>query len=130
MTTYKRFKTVAFGVEGWRYTKNGLMTKESRVPAEVMEQFEHRESVDYDDQPDKPRCLFCDAPGSRKRYLRPVTVDLCEHHYYSENIGRIAAQIREVNKLKEKKEREEDSANRKRQVRTSKRRRSRAVKSV
>lgn len=90
----------AQGDTGFRYTKNGLMTKESRIPHEVMEKFEYTPTFEYDESPEKRRCIFCDAPQSRQRYLNSELIDLCEWHYQNARLGQIAAQVREVEKEK------------------------------
>jgi len=99
MVKYSRipFKN-AEGGEGFRYTKNGLITKESRVPHEVMEKFAYTPTVEYDDAPERRRCISCDAPQKRIRVLNMMTVDLCEYHYQHMNLGQIAQQVREVEK--------------------------------
>lgn len=93
---YSRIPTKnAQGAEGFRYTKNGLITKESRIPHEVMEKFQYTPTVDYDDAPERRRCIFCDAPQGRQSYLNGQLYDLCEWHYQHVTKGQIAAQVRE-----------------------------------
>lgn len=105
MINYKRipYKNAA-GDTGFRYTKNNKMTKESRIPQEVMERFTYTDAVEYDDAPERRRCIFCDAPQSRQRFLNNEMVDLCEYHYQNKNLGTIAAQVR---LLKEEQESED-----------------------
>ena len=91
---YARIPTNNKGAEGFRYTKNGLMTKESRVPHEVMEKFAYTPTVEYDDAPERRRCLACDAPQKRQRYLNTKLVDLCEYHYQHLRLGQIAELVR------------------------------------
>ena len=86
----------------YRYTKNNVFVKGSSIPPEVLEKFEYTDSVKFEDEPEKKRCLFCDAPATRKRLVTQVIVELCEGHYYSKNIGTIVAQLRELNNIKEK----------------------------
>lgn len=113
MVVYKKieYKNGA-GDTGFRYTKNNVLTKESRIPPEVMSKFEYATSVEYDDKPDQRRCIFCDAYQSRQRYLNQETVDLCEWHYQNKNLGSIAAQVRLLKEEKELK----DGANAKSQA--------------
>lgn len=101
MVTYKRipYKS-AQGVTGFRYTKNTIMTKEARIPHEVMEKFDYTDTIDYDDAPERRRCIFCDSPQSRQRYLNSKAVDLCEYHYQHVNLGKIAQQVRETEQAK------------------------------
>jgi hypothetical protein len=92
----------AAGDSGFRYKKDNLMTKEARIPHEVMEKFEYASEVEYDDVPDKRRCIFCDAPQSRQRYLDGGMLDLCEYHYQNKSLGTIAAQMRLLKEEQEK----------------------------
>lgn len=81
------------------YIRDGLFVKGSRVPQEVKERLEITDHMDYDDKPERRRCLFCEAPQTRVRALNvgsgPLMVDLCEYHYYNRNIGQLAQEIRE-----------------------------------
>lgn len=103
MITYKRIHyNNAAGDTGYRYLKNNLLTKEAKIPPEVHELLNSRPEVEYDDQPEKERCIFCDAPDQRRRYLNSEMIALCEWHYQNVSLGKIAAQVR---LLKEEKER-------------------------
>lgn len=77
------------------YTRDNVFIKGSRVPEEVKERLEITDHMDYDDQPNKPRCLFCEAPATRQRIFEGVMVDMDEFHYYAKNIGQIAQELRE-----------------------------------
>lgn len=90
------------GKDVFRYFKDSKMVKESTVPHEVMERFEYTTEVEYDDEPTRRRCLFCDAPKSRGRYLNGETIELCEYHYQNKTLGSIAAQVRLVNSERNK----------------------------
>lgn len=103
MVNYKRVPyNNAAGDNGYRYLKEGKFIKESRVPHEVMDKFQYTPEIAYDDLPDKERCVFCEAPQSRQRYLNSEMVDLCEYHYQNMSLGRIAAQVRLLKEEKEK----------------------------
>lgn len=97
MVNYKRieYKNAANDT-GFRYLKNTKLTKESRIPHEVMEKFQYTSDVEYDEDPHKRRCIACDAPQSRQRYLNQKSVDLCEWHYQNMRLGQIAQVIREA----------------------------------
>lgn len=69
------------------------MTNGSKIPHEVIEKFEYTNVVEYDEQPDKRRCLFCFAPQSRQKYLNGSLYDLCEWHYQNTRLGQLAAQV-------------------------------------
>lgn len=109
MITYQ--KTVAPKQDGvdkkdlrYLYKRNGLLCRYERIPHEVQEKFEYATEVEYDDKPDKRRCVFCDAPQSRIRYLNQQTVDLCEWHYQNMSLGKIAQQLSYLAQCKAEKE--------------------------
>lgn len=85
---------------GDRFTKNNLFIKESRVPPEVLEKLAYATEIEYDEHPDKRRCIFCEAYQSRQRFLNSELVDLCEWHYQHARLGQIAQRINEVAKEK------------------------------
>jgi hypothetical protein len=94
---YKKYETE--GVVRYRNDKGFL--KPERIPAEVLENFKHTDSVEYDDQPDKARCLFCDAPETHQRTINVVahavdlkTIELCDYHYYNQSLGSLVAKYR------------------------------------
>jgi hypothetical protein len=96
MVIYTKIKTST----GTKYRKDNLFVKPDRIPADVVEKFEFTDSVKYDDEPDKARCIFCEAPSSHQRMVNPVAhevglmiVELCDHHYYNANLGTIVHQI-------------------------------------
>lgn len=101
MIIYKRFENIRAGKKSWRYTKDGLICKSDRVPAEILPQFEHTDVIKYDEQPEKKRCLFCDAPSTHKRIVSLVLVDLCNVHYYSKTLGSLVAELRQINERKD-----------------------------
>lgn len=79
----------------YAYQKGHLMTSEKRIPQEVMAKFEFTNTVEYDDEPSRRRCIFCDAPQKRQKYLNGVLHDLCEWHWQHVRLGQIAAQVKE-----------------------------------
>ena len=78
---------------GDRFTHNGLFIKESRVPPELMEKFEYATELEYDEHPEKRRCIFDEAYQSRQRFLNSELIDLCEWHYQHARLGEIAHQV-------------------------------------
>jgi len=99
MVHYKRTPSKnALGEPCFRYFKDSKPVKESSIPHEVMDKFEIIPETDYDDEPERRRCIFCDAPQKRVRSLNMTMVDLCEWHYQNKNLGKIAAQVRVVEK--------------------------------
>jgi hypothetical protein len=100
---YKRSPIATGERQGeWVYFRNNLITKEATVPHEVKDKLEYAPSVEFDEQPDKKHCIFCDAPSCRTRLLNLVTVELCEWHYQNVNLGTIAHQVNLINKEQEK----------------------------
>lgn len=85
------------GVEGFRYLKDAKLTKESRIPHDVMDKFSFTDSVEYELDPNARICLFCDAPQTKQRVLNSETVELCDWHYHNKTLGAIAAQVRLIN---------------------------------
>lgn len=100
MVTYKRTLTKNNkGEEIYAYFKDGGKVKASSVPHDVVEKLEFgTPEVRYDDEPERRRCIFCDAPQKRVRALNMTMVDLCEWHYQNTNLGKVAAQVRLVEK--------------------------------
>lgn len=101
MVTYRRTKQN----DKWRYLKvldsgQTVFMKDSRVPAEVFKKMNELDipELKFDDQPDKKRCLFCDGPQAHQRVFEGRMVPLCDIHYYSKNVGQIAAELRETTK--------------------------------
>jgi hypothetical protein len=105
MYIYKRSPIATGERQGeWVYFRNNLITKEATVPHEVKDKLEYAPSVEFDEQPDKKHCIFCDAPSCRTRLLNLVTVELCEWHYQNMNLGKIAFQVNLLRKEAERKE--------------------------
>lgn len=107
MIIYKR----SINGERTTYFKNNLLTSINRIPQQVLDNFEFSDEVKFDDQPEKPRCLFCDAPGVRQKLVNIIahgvelmTVELCDYHYYNRNLGKIVERVRLNNQEQERKE--------------------------
>lgn len=103
MTTYKRIPGP--GGIGVRYQKpsvklTGAWTFVSvkRVPPSVIRLLDETNapSIDFDDKPEKKRCLFCEGPEAHKRSFQGEMVALCDDHYYTKNIGQIAAELHNI----------------------------------
>ncbi len=71
-----------------------------RIPPIVLKQFDETNatSIDYDDKPEKRRCVFCEGYQAYKRVFMGELVDLCEDHYYSKSLGAIAAQMKLIHR--------------------------------
>jgi hypothetical protein len=90
---------------GERYFKNGTQTKESTVPQEVKDKLiMGMPEVEFDEQPDRRKCIFCDAPQAHQRYLNNEMIDLCSFHYHSMSLGRVAQQVNIIKKEQERKQ--------------------------
>lgn len=102
MITYKRIPYQNGEVTGFRYLKDSRLTKERTIPHEVMDKFEWVNEVEYDEQPSKQRCKFCDAPATRQKFYwprgekQPMTIEMCDWHYHNLNLGKIAQLVREL----------------------------------
>ena len=96
MLVYKR--------NGERYFRNGVQVKTPRVPQEVKDKLMYSPEVEFDEQPDKRRCIFCDAPQTAQRYLNNEMIDLCGYHYHNTTLGAVAAQVRLTKKEEEHKQ--------------------------
>jgi hypothetical protein len=95
MVTYKRFANSKLPT-GYMYNCNGRITKAGRLPKYVVDRFDMgADTVEYDEKPDLPRCLFCDGYKEHSRMFEGVAVALCSQHYYDKNIGQIAQKLRE-----------------------------------
>lgn len=80
-----------------KYFKDGELADLDRIPPAVLIKLEESDSLRYDDMPEKPRCLFCEAPGLRSRHLHGHSpISLCEEHYYSKSLGKIVAELRRI----------------------------------
>ena len=80
------------GSRGIRYTKDNRLVKKADVPEEELRRLAPRpEPV----MPDK-QCLFCGEFAKYPRVVNLRTIYLCDNHYYSETLGKIAQRIREI----------------------------------
>lgn len=84
MTEYK----VLEGKRGKRYLRNNRFINRDKILISVLERL----------TPDQPvrikECLFCGGESKMERPFNRQSVVLCDEHYYSRNIGQIAAEIR------------------------------------
>lgn len=84
---YKKIKSKA----GFRYIKDGRLVAKKDIPED--------ELIKLEGLPESPttdkNCLFCEVAATHARTVNLQMVALCERHYYSENIGSIAAKLKE-----------------------------------
>lgn len=115
---YQGYKT--FMVRGNpRFQKYGKLVKKNTLPRDVMEHFGllspgEPEETDTPDEPrkDPKACLFCGMHSRFTRYVNAQTVFVCDEHYYSENIGKVAQKLRELRDEEEnRKEISQESSN-------------------
>lgn len=92
MSEYKAFK-----VRGeTRYMRDGKFVKKSAVPMEIRELNE--ENPVKENEPFKlpeKRCVFCGEFSNWTRLINGQSIVLCESHYYSETVGKVAQKVRE-----------------------------------
>lgn len=80
-----------------RYRKDGRLFSPKAIPANVLQVLDNNSEFDeeaIENQPSK-ECLFCGVYGKYPKLINGQTIALCEEHYYSENIGKIAQKLRE-----------------------------------
>lgn len=100
MPIYKA-KSTAKGV---RYFKDKRFIKKTEIPAEI--DVDNMEiDKDYPDTFERTKggfknCLFCGAENCKyTRLLNAQILYLCEEHYYSENMGKVAQQVRQLQEV-------------------------------
>lgn len=71
--------------------------KKADIPKDILEQVDKNNQYTDDGHAIglAKVCLFCGQYAPLTRFLNLKTVALCNEHYYSETIGKIAAKIRE-----------------------------------
>lgn len=72
--------------KGVRWLKDGKLISVKNVPQEELDKCDKAVF-------DEKHCLFCGVPAKLTRYLNMQTVVLCEQHYYSETLGKIAQEL-------------------------------------
>lgn len=93
MSSYKLIQ----GRNGIRYMKDGKLVAKASLPPEIFTQLEVDKIVtDEELTPvvDKT-CIFCGMGSHLYRLVHNQTVYICDVHYYSESIGKIAQRMRE-----------------------------------
>jgi len=82
-----------------RYSKDKVQTKSDRVPQVVKDTLNNGvDTMQFDDQPEKARCLFCDEPATHSRLVANQFVPLGDYCYYNKNIGKITQRLNELKK--------------------------------
>jgi hypothetical protein len=77
-----------------RYMRDGKLIKASEVPPEEIERL-NKGSVIEQPEPKKDKgCIFCGAHSRYTRFVDGQTVYVCDDHYYSETIGKVAQRLR------------------------------------
>ena len=95
MSEYK----LVTGRNGVRYMKDNRFVKKESLPPEVWTQLKVNEiSTEEMLNPKVDRsCIFCGEQSKLSRLLNAQTIYLCDNHYYSETIGKVAQRVRERN---------------------------------
>lgn len=81
---------------GTRYTKDKRFIKKSEVPADILAKMQLGKDVSTDRTFNK-ECLFCGEPAKLTRVVNAKVVYLCDSDFYSNNIGKIAEELRKQN---------------------------------
>ena len=81
------------GAKGKRYMKDGRFIKASDVPEEELKRLEL--NIPDTIEGDNKKCIFCGMYSNLPRTVNGRTIYLCNEHFYSETIGKIAQKIRE-----------------------------------
>lgn len=82
------------------YYRDGKRIKRTLVPKDEYAKFETIDEAPVQtatvksDIPEKV-CLFCGQEGTHTRFIDFQTVYLCEEHYLSQTLGKIAHKVRE-----------------------------------
>jgi hypothetical protein len=83
----------------YMYTKDEKMIAKKEIPANIFELLQTQDEVDDTnlslEQPWK-ECIFCSERATKSRFVRLQTVDLCNEHYFSMNVGKIAQKLNET----------------------------------
>lgn len=87
------------GIKGRKlYFHDGKMISIQDVPDEVLYELQFTDQVE-ERHLEPPRfnkpCLACDKEGKYERIVHMQTIVLCNEHYYSLNIGKIAQLLKE-----------------------------------
>lgn len=102
MSSYK----IVTGKNGDRYMKDSRFVSKASLPPEIYTQL--KVGVTVTDEELNPvidrACVFCGVYSNLSRLLNGQAVYICEEHYYSESIGKIAQRIRELHEEKHPKE--------------------------
>lgn len=93
MGLYKKYT----GRNGTRYMKNGRIISVRDIPPNIVQVLENNLIFDEDKPPTQRdhECIFCGQYAKYERSVNLQTVEICEEHYYSMNVGKIAEKIRE-----------------------------------
>ena len=93
------YKIIQNGDKGTRYMKDGKFIAKDKVPEDVRIKLDRGElNVPVEEAPPVVRekeCIFCGAHTNLTRMVNLQTVALCEEHYYSETIGKVAQKLNE-----------------------------------
>lgn len=95
-----KYKVIKSDGRGARYMRDGKFTSVKEVPEgllAVMEPGKEYTMADIYTGPPVKECLFCGATAKLTRAVNMQTVYLCDEHYYSENVGKIAGRLKELN---------------------------------
>jgi len=86
------------------YSKDKVQTKADRVPQIVKDTLDSGvvDTMQFDDKPELPRCLFCDEGATHNRLVAGQMVPLGDYCYFNKNIGKITERLNLIKKEQER----------------------------
>lgn len=90
-----KWKVIDLGNKGKRYMRDGKLVKKAEVPDNIL----NNESETFEEetiQKVEKKCIFCGAHSNLQRFVNMQTVVVCDEHYYSETMGRVAQKLKET----------------------------------
>lgn len=82
-----------------RYRKDGKLFSPKNIPVNILQVLENNAIFD-EEAPEiiaqSRQCIFCGAYSKYSRLLDSQSIALCDEHYYSESLGKVAQKVREI----------------------------------
>lgn len=80
------------------YYKDGKLCSKKEYEANAVREPKEEPSVEQKlKASESRRCIFCNGPGTKTKWINGKVIRLCEGDYLEHTTGEIAAQMREVN---------------------------------
>jgi hypothetical protein len=91
------YKVIKGPKGGKRYMKDARFISAKDIPPDELIKLNlDMENVGEPIEPVSKECIFCGAFANRPRLYNQQAIPLCEAHYYSETMGKIAQRVRET----------------------------------